>query len=101
MPKLERLELCFNAKGWDRYGAVPAGIEHLPGLKEISVVMGGRGAKESNQRAAESALRDTADMHPRHPVANIKVSKGFEWFSDEPEEEEEEEGNGGSSSSST
>jgi hypothetical protein len=98
MPKLERLELCFNAKGWDRYGAVPAGIEHLPGLKEISVDIGGFGAKESDRRAAESALRDTADMHPRRPVANIKVDNGAKWVVDEPEEEE---GNGGSSSSST
>jgi hypothetical protein len=101
MPKLERLELCFNAKGWDRYGAVPAGIEHLPGLKEISVDIGGFGAKESDRRAAESALRDTADMHPRRPVANIKVYKDAGLIFDEPEEEEEEEGNGGSSSSST
>ncbi|RLM99861.1 hypothetical protein C2845_PM06G34710 [Panicum miliaceum] len=62
MPKLERLELCFSAHGWDRYGAAPAGIEHLTGLKEISVLIGGDGAKESNRRAAESAMRDTADM---------------------------------------
>jgi hypothetical protein len=98
MPKLERLELYFNAEGWDRYGAVPAGIEHLPSLKEISVDIGGIGANESDRRAAESALRDTADMHPRRPVANIKVDNGAKWVVDEPEEEE---GNGGSSSSST
>ena len=30
MPKLERLELCFNAKGWDRYGAAPVGITTRP-----------------------------------------------------------------------
>ncbi|KAG2622354.1 hypothetical protein PVAP13_3NG268801 [Panicum virgatum] len=96
MTKLERLELCFNAKGWDRYGAAPAGIEHLPGLKEISVYIGEDGAKESDRRAAESALRDTADMHPRRPVANIMVVGGW-WIFDEPEED----GNRGSSSSSS
>jgi len=84
MPKLERLELCFNAKGCDRYGAAPAGIEHLPGLKEISVDIGGYGAKESNRRAVESALRDTAGMHPRRPVANIKFMQGA-WIFDEHE----------------
>jgi hypothetical protein len=40
-------------------------------------------------------------MHPRRPVANIKVYKDAGLIFDEPEEEEEEEGNGGSSSSST
>ncbi|RLN29340.1 putative disease resistance RPP13-like protein 3 isoform X1 [Panicum miliaceum] len=101
MPKLESLELDFNAKGWDRYGAAPAGIEHLTGLKEISAgIGGGLGAKESNRRAAESAMRDTADMHPRRPVANINVHGEWMMF-DEPEEEEEEEGNGESSSSSS
>ena len=65
-------------------------LASLPGLKEISVHIGGLGAKESNRRAAESALRDMADMHPRRPVANIKVDKESEWIFDEPEKEEEE-----------
>ena len=73
MPKLERLELCFNAQGWDRYGGVPAGIEYLSGLKEIVGYIGSQYAKESNRRAAESALRDVAGLHPGHPVSNIKL----------------------------
>jgi len=43
MPKLEiKLELGFNARGWDRYGAAPTGTEHLSSLREIYVcVIGG------------------------------------------------------------
>ena len=63
-------------------------LASLPGLKEISVHIGGLGAKESNRRAAESALRDMADMHPRDPVANIKVDDN-RWIFDEPEEEDD------------
>ncbi|CAD6266664.1 unnamed protein product [Miscanthus lutarioriparius] len=42
MPKLEiKLELRFNARGWDRYGAAPTGTEHLSSLREIYVCIGG------------------------------------------------------------
>ena len=98
MPKLERLELCFNAQGWDRYGGVPAGIEYLSGLKEIIGDIGCDIAKESNIRAAESALRDVAGLHPGHPVSNIKFDSGrtvFDGMYDEPDEVED--GEGGSS----
>ncbi|CAD6266706.1 unnamed protein product [Miscanthus lutarioriparius] len=98
MPKLERLELCFNAQGWDRYGGMPAGIEYLSGLKEIIGDIGCDVAKESNIRAAESALRDMAGLHPGHPVSNIKFDSGrtvFDGMYDEPDEEED--GEGGSS----
>lgn len=64
MAKLEMLELGFNACGWDRYGAAPAGIEHLSGLKKIEVCIYGWGARESNKRAAEAALRNAIGMHP-------------------------------------
>nr|CAB3462715.1 unnamed protein product [Digitaria exilis] len=40
MPMLETLDLYFNAHGWDKHGAAPAGIEHLSGLKEIYVDIG-------------------------------------------------------------
>ena len=92
MPKLERLELCFNAQGWDRYGGVPAGIEYLSGLKEVIGNIGGLHAKGSNRRAAESALRDVAGLHPGHPVSNIKLMDRrryiFDGNNDEPWEED-------------
>jgi hypothetical protein len=72
MPKLEKLKLQFNAKGWNRYSAAPTGTEHLLGLREMYVRIGGSNAWESNRRAAESALRNAIDMHPGRPVANIE-----------------------------
>ncbi|XP_066359276.1 disease resistance protein RGA5-like isoform X2 [Miscanthus floridulus] len=92
MPKLERLELCLNAQGWDRYGGVPAGIEYLSGLKEVIGNIAVHFAKGSNRRAAESALRDVAGLHPGHPVSNIKLMGGrygFDGYDDEPREEED------------
>ncbi|OEL34436.1 putative disease resistance protein [Dichanthelium oligosanthes] len=71
MPRLQMLEIYFNASGWDRHGAAPAGIEHLSGLKEISVRIGGRGAKESNRRDAQSELTNAVDLHPGCPTADI------------------------------
>ncbi|OQU79713.1 putative disease resistance RPP13-like protein 3 [Sorghum bicolor] len=82
MPKLERLQLNFNAKGWDRYGAAPTGTEHLSGLREIYIRIGVAAARESNRRAAESALRNAIEMHPGRPVANIKCEYGYYAFED-------------------
>ncbi|XP_015694945.1 disease resistance protein RGA5-like [Oryza brachyantha] len=94
MPKLEGLQLCFNARGWDRYGgAAPSGMEHLLGLKEIVANIGEYGANKSNIRAAESALRDLAVMHPDFPKVNIQTlgSNAYYEFDSMDEEEEEEE----------
>jgi len=97
MPKLERLELYFNAQGWDRYGGVPAGIEYLSGLKEVIGNIGGLHAKGSNRRAAASALRDVARLHPGHPVSSIRSNPmKYYKFDEHPEEED---GNSQSSSS--
>ncbi|KAL6847441.1 hypothetical protein ACP4OV_023294 [Aristida adscensionis] len=93
MAKLERLDLAFNAKGWDRYGAVPSGIDHLSGLKEISVGITCNYAKASNRRAAESAMRDAVDVHPCRPTACITCfPNGYHAFDDfvlEPEAEDD------------
>ncbi|TVU48848.1 hypothetical protein EJB05_00127, partial [Eragrostis curvula] len=72
MTKLERLELYFNAEGWDRYGsAAPAGLEHLFSLKEIYANIGG-GGMESSRRAGLSALSNAINLHPGCPTANIQ-----------------------------
>ncbi|KAL6599926.1 hypothetical protein ACP70R_045577 [Stipagrostis hirtigluma subsp. patula] len=85
MAKLERLELEFNAHEWDRCGAAPAGMEHLSGLKEVSVFIGGMDAKESNIRAAESALRNAVEMHPGRPTAGITCRPNSRVIFDEEE----------------
>ncbi|XP_066326637.1 disease resistance protein RGA5-like [Miscanthus floridulus] len=72
MPRLQMLEVYFNASGWDKHGGAPTGIEHLSGLKEITVRISGRGARESNRRAALSALRNAADAHPGCPTTDIR-----------------------------
>nr|CAB3465913.1 unnamed protein product [Digitaria exilis] len=94
MSKLQTLKLQFNARGWDRYGAAPTGIEHLSGLEEIYVRIGGIKAKESNKRAAESALRDAANMHPGRPIAYISCgtsNRGYAFDDTDDESDETEE----------
>ncbi|TVU48831.1 hypothetical protein EJB05_00110, partial [Eragrostis curvula] len=91
MAKLERIKLEFNAKGWDRYGAAPAGLEHLSGIKKISVFIAGLGAKKSNRSAAESVLRNAIDMHPCHPIAEVHCNDSWELrFTDDLEDEQED-----------
>lgn len=90
MPKLEELMLRFNAHGWDNYGAAPAGIEHLSGLKEIFIDIGGAGAKESVRRAAEAAMRNATEMHPGRPTAHIEcdATSGYCFDDSEPREQD-------------
>jgi len=54
MPRLQMLEVYFNASGWDKHGGAPTGIEHLSGLKEITV------------------RRNDVDAHPGCPTADIR-----------------------------
>uniref|UniRef100_A0A0D9X0L1 Uncharacterized protein n=1 Tax=Leersia perrieri TaxID=77586 RepID=A0A0D9X0L1_9ORYZ len=93
MPKLGRLHLSFNAMGWDRYGgAAPSGIEYLSSLKEISADIGEYGAEESNIRAAESALRNSACMHPARHKVIIDTFYGDFLFDESDEEDGDDEG---------
>jgi hypothetical protein len=86
MPNLEKFEVRINSP----YGAAPTGIEHLLGLKEILVIIGGCGDEGScSTRAALSALRKAIDMRSSRPTANIKcidnwlflgrLPDGFSW----------------------
>jgi hypothetical protein len=70
MPKLQRLSLHLNARGWKQdESPTPTGIEHLLALERISVGIGSD--TESEQRSAETAIRSAIIMHPRH--AHIKI----------------------------
>ncbi|GJN35794.1 hypothetical protein PR202_gb24601 [Eleusine coracana subsp. coracana] len=83
---------------WDKHGSAPVGIKHLSSLKEISVQIGGRGAKESNRRVLQiwhdvhssNCLPREAEQPQRHldhpsvqasekkqsnPMREIKVQK--------------------------
>ncbi|KAM0856088.1 hypothetical protein ACQ4PT_049337 [Festuca glaucescens] len=82
MSKLQWLEINFNAHGWVHQGAPPVGIEQLQGLKEVVVSIGCCFAKESDRRAAESALGKTIDVHTGGPIGNIKCKNSFFWFED-------------------
>jgi hypothetical protein len=53
----------------------------------------------TDRRAAESALRNVADMHPGRPVANIKIKNDACWSFDGMYDELWEEDEGRSSSS--
>ncbi|TVU48834.1 hypothetical protein EJB05_00113, partial [Eragrostis curvula] len=97
MAKLETIKLLLNAKGWDRYGAAPAGLEHLLGIKKITVDIAGRRAKKSNRRAAESVLRHAINMHPYHPIAEIHCYDYQRFpFTDDLDSEDEQEDVAGS-----
>jgi hypothetical protein len=70
MPKLKRLSLHLNARGWKQdKSTTPTGIEHLLALEKISVGIGSD--TESEQRSAESAIRSAIIMHPSH--AHVKI----------------------------
>ncbi|KAK3140493.1 hypothetical protein QOZ80_5AG0401780 [Eleusine coracana subsp. coracana] len=77
MPSLQMLDIRYNASGWDKHGSAPVGIEHLSSLKEISVRIGGRGAKESNRRGAQSVMKNAIDLHPGCPVSKIRCFKAL------------------------
>uniref|UniRef100_J3N1Q7 Disease resistance R13L4/SHOC-2-like LRR domain-containing protein n=2 Tax=Oryza brachyantha TaxID=4533 RepID=J3N1Q7_ORYBR len=69
MPELTRLKLRFSAQGWGKSAATaPSGIEHLLGLQEIFLEIGGL---REERRAAELALREAIGKHPGHPSVKI------------------------------
>ena len=68
MPKLQRLKVRFT----EQYGLAPVGIKHLSGITELSVTNGEYSAEDSNRSVSQSALRNSMDIHPCHPAADIK-----------------------------
>jgi len=100
MPSLQKLKLEFNAHGeqggW--CGNALAGIEHLPGLKEVYASIGGLGApatnedsgrtaavsrlrdaiasEDSGRTAVVSRLRDAIALHPNRPRVDIMCTQG-------------------------
>jgi hypothetical protein len=65
MPKLQRLELQFGWKEWR--GATPVGMECLPCLQEISVLLQDRHVLAD----VRSAFKSAASVHPGHPSVRV------------------------------
>uniref|UniRef100_A0A8R7QNH6 Disease resistance protein RPM1 n=3 Tax=Triticum urartu TaxID=4572 RepID=A0A8R7QNH6_TRIUA len=70
MPNLRRLKLGFNSHIGEKYDNMLAGIEHLLTLQCIAAQIGA--TTESDWRAAESAIHDAIDKHPRFPRSNTQ-----------------------------
>jgi hypothetical protein len=74
MPKLQKLTLVFGWKEWR--GATPVGMECLPCLQDIFVVLLDTGSESSKNRQdvradVESAFKSAASVHPRHPSVTV------------------------------
>uniref|UniRef100_M0X9T6 Uncharacterized protein n=1 Tax=Hordeum vulgare subsp. vulgare TaxID=112509 RepID=M0X9T6_HORVV len=68
MPKLRRLALAFDWQEWR--GATPTGMEGLPCLQDIGLSVTTVSSNNNLKRiyeAMESAFKDAARVHPRHP----------------------------------
>lgn len=74
LPNLQRLKLGFNVHRGDQYTDMISGIEYLFNLKEIALEIGAAaGVKKTDRRAAEIAVRDAIQKHPRfHDFLNIE-----------------------------
>ncbi|XP_044954660.1 disease resistance protein RGA5-like [Hordeum vulgare subsp. vulgare] len=66
LPKLEKLDMWFSVSMAKAYGFY-LGLEHLPYLKDVRVVLQKRGATSSEVDAAATAIMKEARLHPNHP----------------------------------
>lgn len=97
MPKLEKLEQSFDVSVAKAYGFY-LGIEHLPCLKVIEVMLRNEGATLSESKAAAASIRNEAGAHPNHPENIILGGQAFLHDEDNEEtgnveEKSKEEGN--------
>ncbi|XP_037456161.1 disease resistance protein RGA5-like [Triticum dicoccoides] len=70
MPNLQRLKLGFNTHIGEKYDNMLAGIEHLLNLHDIAGKIGA--TTESEWSAAESAINNAINKHPRFPRRNLQ-----------------------------
>ncbi|KAL6907793.1 hypothetical protein ACP4OV_001963 [Aristida adscensionis] len=68
VPNLQKLKLGFSCHRADQYSCPPISIEHLLGLKEISMKIGGTGGAD-----AEFALAAVVSNHPSNPRINVQL----------------------------
>ncbi|KAL6623042.1 hypothetical protein ACP70R_032921 [Stipagrostis hirtigluma subsp. patula] len=82
MPKLEKLKLRFK-----EILEVPSGTEHLLGLKEIFLEIGGLRGKQPRRKGALCEWIMAINMHPGRPSVKI-VSSPHMYHSDEEADKE-------------
>jgi len=75
MPKLQRLELVFEARRREG-GGFDIGLENLASLTHVTVKVGCYGARMKEVEDVEYKVRDALDMHPNHPT--LKLSRRWE-----------------------
>jgi len=76
MPKLQRLELVFEARRREG-GGFDIGLENLASLTHVTVLVDCRRARMKEVEDVEYKVRDALDMHPNHPT--LELSRSLEW----------------------
>ncbi|XP_020182733.1 disease resistance protein RGA5 [Aegilops tauschii subsp. strangulata] len=66
LPKLEKLKLSISVPIAKAYGFY-LGLDHLPYLKAVRVILHKRDATSPEVEAAAAAIRKEANLHPNHP----------------------------------
>ncbi|VAI34411.1 unnamed protein product [Triticum turgidum subsp. durum] len=82
MPKLQRLDIEFEADRWEERGRAPAGIHNL-GALQVLLVQLMNGGEESDKEAAKSALRAAIDGHPRGPRVDVSQGSYYHIYTEE------------------
>ncbi|KAF7066526.1 hypothetical protein CFC21_072497 [Triticum aestivum] len=82
MPKLQRLDIEFEADRWEERGRAPAGIHNL-GALQVLLVQLMNGGEESDKEAAKSALRAAIDGHPRGPRIDVSQGSYYHIYTEE------------------
>ena len=70
LPKLEQLELWLSVSVAKAYGFY-LGIEHLPYLKDVRVLLQNRDATSAEVEAAAAVIRKEANLHTNHPRLSL------------------------------
>nr|UBY07573.1 NBS-LRR disease resistance protein [Dasypyrum villosum] len=66
LPKLEKFDLWFNVSMAKAYGFY-LGLEHLPCLKDVQIILENQDATSPEVEAAAAAIRKEASLHANHP----------------------------------